>query len=290
MGGEGRVVAAAVLRVEHERHVEHAGLQGGVLAVRAQDAQDVLRRRKLWVGRVDIEALPLVVVVVGLVAVDRQQREERDKLEALAQHVGDADVVGAVVVGIEGEHAAREGVHHVAARRLHDDVAHKAGRKRAVTGEQGREILQLPFAGKLPEEQQVDGFLETKPLFADESGDEVLDVDAVVEELALTGDGRTALVHHAGLDFGDLGESRKHALAVDVAQAAFHVQFLIQRGVNGAALPAELGKVQYFLRNLGIRVVGRHVSHSLSVPLYVFIDLMNHLIIPKNCGQFVSKL
>ena len=89
-----------MLGVQHQRQVENPGLQIGVLAVGTQDAQDVFRRGQLRQGIVDIQAVAVVIMAVGLVAVDRQQGEQRNELQALAQHVLDADVVGVVVVGI----------------------------------------------------------------------------------------------------------------------------------------------------------------------------------------------
>ena len=39
------------------------------------------------------------------------------------------------VVGIEGEHAAGQGVHHIRAGRFQDDIPHKTGGQGAVIGE-----------------------------------------------------------------------------------------------------------------------------------------------------------
>ena len=65
-------------------------------------------------GLVDEQALAVVIVAVGLVAVHRQQGEQGDQLHALAQHVGDGNIFRILVIGIQGEHTAGQGVHHVA--------------------------------------------------------------------------------------------------------------------------------------------------------------------------------
>ena len=91
--GERRVVAAAVLGVQHERHVEDERLELGELAVGAQHVQEVLGGRVLGLGPVDDEALAVELVEVGLVGVDGEHRELRDEVQALAQHVAGRGVV-----------------------------------------------------------------------------------------------------------------------------------------------------------------------------------------------------
>ena len=98
MGGEGGVVAAAVVRVKNQGNIQHLGLQGGILTVRAQNAQNVLRSGELGVRLVDKQALAVVVVPVGLVAVDGQEGEQGDKLHTLAQDVGDRNILGVFVI------------------------------------------------------------------------------------------------------------------------------------------------------------------------------------------------
>ena len=115
MGGEGGVVSAAVLRVEHQGEVQDLSLQLGILAVRPQAVKDIFRGGKVRLRHMDKQALAVVVMAVGLVAVNRNQREQGDKLQALAQHVGNADVVGVFIIGIQGQHAAGQGVHHIRA-------------------------------------------------------------------------------------------------------------------------------------------------------------------------------
>ena len=143
MGGEGGVVTAAVLGVEDEGQVQDFGLELGILAVRPQDEQNVLRRGEVGLRVVDIQAVAVVIVAVGLVAVDRQKRKQGDELQTLPQHVFSRDIVGVFVIGIQREDTARQGVHHVRARRLHDDVPHEAGGQGAVIGEYLLEFREL---------------------------------------------------------------------------------------------------------------------------------------------------
>ena len=92
--------------VEDQGDIQDFGLQLGILAVWPQNAQDVFRRGQLGVRLVDKEALAVVVVAVGLIAVYRQERDQADQLHALAQHIGKGSIICPVVVGIQGQHAA----------------------------------------------------------------------------------------------------------------------------------------------------------------------------------------
>ena len=112
------IVAAAVLGVQHQRKIQNAGLQLGIAAVCAQNVQQVFGGGELRNGVVDVQALIEHIVAVRLIAVYRKQREQRNELQALAQHVFDAVVVGMRVVAVQRQHAARQRVHHVGAGRL----------------------------------------------------------------------------------------------------------------------------------------------------------------------------
>ena len=154
MGGKGGVVAAAVLRVEHEADIQNVGLPEGVGGVGAEQREDVLRCGELRTGGMDEEGIPLLVVI-GLIAVDGVEREGGDKLHTLPHHIGQTDVVGFVVIGCDGENAFGQGVHHILGGGLEDDVPDKVFWKRAVVGELGGKDGELRLRGKLTEEKQV---------------------------------------------------------------------------------------------------------------------------------------
>src|SRR5699024_4353614 len=105
--------------------VQHTGFQVGVGLVGPQHAQKVLRGGKAVIRTVDIEAFVTLIVVVAVVAVDRQQREHGDEHQALTQHIGQRHVAYVVIVAGQSEHASAQRVHHVAAGGLHDHVAHE---------------------------------------------------------------------------------------------------------------------------------------------------------------------
>ena len=133
---KGGVVAAAVLHVQNQRHVQHLCLELGILAVGAQQRKDNLRGGHGGLGVVNVKALVVDVVVVGVIAVHRQQRKYRNQLNTLAQHVADGNIVSVLVIAEKRQHAARDGVHHILAGRFEDNVAHKVLRQRSVAHQQ----------------------------------------------------------------------------------------------------------------------------------------------------------
>ena len=67
---------------------------------------------RLGSGAVDVHAVVVLIVVVGVVAVHRQHGELGDQPDALADGVAQIPVDLVVVAG-QGEHAAGHGVHDV---------------------------------------------------------------------------------------------------------------------------------------------------------------------------------
>ena len=221
MGGEGGVVAAAVLRVEHQAQVQDMGLQRRVAGVGPQQREEIFRRGKLRLRCVDIQALALFIGI-GLVAVHRQQRRDGQQVDALAHHVGQRDVVRGAVVAGHGQDTAGKRVHHVLAGRLHDHVPHKVGRQRAVHTELAVEIGQLLSVRQLAEHQQKRRFLKAEPPAGEKILHQRLDGVAAVIQLARAGHAPAVLLP-AGHDLADLGQTRHNAHAVHVAQAPLDV-------------------------------------------------------------------
>ena len=248
---ERRVVAAAVLRVEHQRDVEHLRLKRREFLVRAQNAQNVFGGRQLGLWLVNVQAVPVVVVAVRLIAVDREQRENRDELDALAQHVRHRDVVRRVIVGIHRQHAARERVHHVAAGRLHDDVAHEVCRQRPVKGKLAFEQLELFGRRQLAEKQQIGRHLKSEAVVGGHAAHEILDVIAAVKKLTLARD--ACSVHDfMRTNFRNVGQTCQHAVAVEIAQTALYVVLAVECGVDHTVLCTIRGKLQNLRRDFRI--------------------------------------
>ena len=226
--GERRVVAAAVFGVQDEAEVEDEGFQFRILLVGTNEAENVFRRAQILARLVYDEATVRVVVRVHLIAVGGEQGKLRDELYALSEYVGDRDIVGAFVVAVQGEHAARDDVHHVRGRCFHDYVAHETFGQSAELAQHFVEVFQLLFVGQFAEEEQIDRFLKAETLFFHEAAHEILNGDAAVIQLAGALDAVAVLVELVGVDLAYLGESGDDARAVNVAQSAFYVVFFVK--------------------------------------------------------------
>ena len=257
-GREGRVVAAAVLHVQQQGNVQHVGLEVGVLLVGTQHLQQVFRRGQARVGAVDVHAAAALIVIVGVVAVDRQHRENADELDALFQLGLQVGLANVVIVAGQRQHAAGQRVHQVVTGGLHDDIAHKVCRQVAAFGKAGGEALELLFVRQVAEQQQIGRALKRIALAA-QTADQVIDVVAAVPELALAGN-LLAVALLKGVDAGNVRDARQHALAVFVAQTALDVVLGKQRGINAVVGDTFLGKNAGFLFN------GCVVAHGDGLP------------------------
>ena len=82
MGREGRVVTAAVVHVQEQAGVKHAGFCFCVVPVRAEDVQEVLRKGAVRERRDDVKRSVALLMLVGIVPVHRELRETGDEFEA----------------------------------------------------------------------------------------------------------------------------------------------------------------------------------------------------------------
>ena len=176
----------------------------------------------------DDEALAVELVEVRLVGVDGEHRHLGDEVQALAQHVACRGVVGARVERVQAEHPAHHRVHDVAARHPQDPVVDERARHLAHLREVRVELVELRRGGQLAEKEEVRGLLEAVLALGDEAVDEVLDLDAAVEQPPGSGNQLVAFGRGAD-DVADPRETGEHALAGLVAQAALDV---VLRGVE----------------------------------------------------------
>ena len=251
------IVAAAVLHVQHERQIEHTRLERRILHIRAQHPQQIGGGRQAVRGVMDVHARAALIVVVGMVGVDREHGEHRNEHEALPQHVRQADVVRVLVIGGERQHAAGQAVHHVARRRLHDNVAREIGRQHAPLREQALEAAELLCVGQSAEQQQICDFLVALASLAHKALHELLNAYAAVVQLARA---RLQNAVHLALcdDVRDVGQSGQHALAVYVAQAALYIIFPIKSRFDEGIAAAERCKLLHARRDDQNVVFRRH--------------------------------
>ena len=83
-------IRAAVFHVKNQRGIQNFCFKRRVLSVGTQEAQKIFRRRKFRVGHVNIHGAAFFVVIVRVISIRREQREGRDKFEALTQGIAHA--------------------------------------------------------------------------------------------------------------------------------------------------------------------------------------------------------
>ena len=89
------------------------------------------------------QAAAVMVVDIGLIAVDGQNRHKADQLKALPQDIGKGNIICPVIVGVEGQNTSGQRVHHVPAGGFHDDIPDKTGGQRTITPQEFGKMLQL---------------------------------------------------------------------------------------------------------------------------------------------------
>ena len=230
-GGEGGIVAAAVLHVENQRRVQDLCLRGGVFFVGAEHHQKVFRCGKGRVRPVNDHAVHIFIVIVGVVSVNGQQRELGNQLDALPEGIADAGVDGAFVIGRQGENAPGHGVHDVLAGGFHDDVPGEVGGKGSALAQQCPEFLRGGAVRQLPHKQKVGDFLVAKLRFP-EGADQVFHPVAPVPELTVAG--KFFSVHDfGGRDLGNVRQPGEYAVAVFVPKPLLDAVLVVQPGGDG---------------------------------------------------------
>ena len=216
-GREGGVVAAAVLRVEHQAEIQQPRLLLGISRVGPQRVQDGLRRGQTGDIGVEIHAFPVVMAALDLVGIGHDGGQAGDKLNRLPQHVFHGQIVGQVVIGIQGQHRAGQLVHDVGGGCLDDHVLREVFGQFPVGGEDFGELRELLRTGQAAKQQQPRRLLETEAVFRHAAPHQVVDVDAAVNQAALHR-GLLPFVHDVAVHVADPGQPSHNAAAVRVAQ------------------------------------------------------------------------
>ena len=121
-----------------------------------------------------------------MVAVNRIQRKLRYQLQRLAQHIAHRDILRLRIVGIHGQHAFLQRVHHVGAGSLHNNIPHKGIRQFPVNAKDVDKFPKLCFCGKLSKQKQIGRLLKSKTAVR-LAPHQILHIDALVIELAVDG-------------------------------------------------------------------------------------------------------
>ena len=214
MSRERRIVTAAMIHMEHKRHIQNLSLKLCILPVLTEHHQDILCRRQFRRRRIDKKILPHPVAVC-MIPVYHQHRELADQIQALAQHVRNRGVVRLVIVGIQLQDASGNVIHHILAGRLHNDIPEKIGRQHPALCQHHLKILQLLCVRKLSEQEQVCGLLEARMLGIQESFYNVLDIISAVVE-APCARHFFPVDNLLGTDIGYISQACKHTLSIQI--------------------------------------------------------------------------
>jgi hypothetical protein len=224
--GEGGVVAAAVVGVEHQHHVQDVGFLVGVALVRAHHAQEVFRQGQLRLRVVDIKRMAQQVVPHDGIGVGHDKGHPRHDLHRLAQHVGGGSVVGAGVVGIQGQHASGQLVHKIVGRCLEDYVLSEADGQIACLGQQSLEAFKLGLVWQLAQQQKIHGLLIAEGAGFQVCLHNVGGIDASVIKLARHWDA-FAVYDGVALHAAYARDADDDAGAVGIAQTALYVHMCV---------------------------------------------------------------
>ena len=235
----------------------------------------------------DVQTTAFFIVIISVISVNRNHREDRNEHQALAQHVGQADIVGIVVVGCQRQHAARHLVHNIVRGRLHNDVAREVGRQRPSLGKQRLECLKLSLVRQSSEQQQICGLFVSLAAVLQETAYQVFDIIASITQFARNGY-FDAIHLLAGNDGRNIGQSGQHAHAVQITQSALHIIFPIEFGRYIGMFTTDARQC------LDLRCNRQHsfLRHSRSPPFVshlLFCTLSYKYMISRDLDTFISK-
>ena len=191
-----------------------------------------------------------VIIFVCDLAVSGKQRKTRNELQTLFERVARGRPVGALVIRIKAQNAAREHVHHVRRGVFHDDVAHEIRGQGAKIAEHFRETRQLFGVGQFSEKQEIRRLFKAESAALVKAVHQIVDIDTAVKKLAVAGDLVAVGVLFEGVDLRDLGKPADNSVTVHVPQSALDVVFFVKLRIDRAALEAQLGKPRYLLTML----------------------------------------
>ena len=161
-------------------------------------------------------------MIISLIPVNRQHRDCADQLQALSQHIIDMNIICHVIIAVKGENSSLEGIHHIVARRLHNDVPHKVRRQRTIACQQLLERFQFFLLRKSSENQQISCLFISEPSLSRKSFYQILDIVASVTQLTFAGN-RLAIHNFTGSNRGNVCQTCQNSLTVDIPQTSKYV-------------------------------------------------------------------
>ena len=140
-------------------------------------------------------------------------RDRCNELQTLTQYIWYRSVVRSIVIGIQGQHTAGKGVHHVRARRVHNNSAHNARWQSTVVCKQFLKMFELFMVRQVAEQQEIGGLFKAKPFFADKPPYNLFNVYAALIQFAFAGN-LFAVYNFVGNNIGNFSQTGQYAVAV----------------------------------------------------------------------------
>ena len=193
--------------------------------------QDVLRRRALGVGIVQIHGVAVKIAPLGLIRMRNNHRKLGNQAHGLAHKVFERGIVRVGVVAIQGQRRACQLVHQVSAGRAHDHVLGEVVGQLACNADGLPEIVELLCSGQFAGEQQERGFAISEAVFGFETVQQVVDINPAIGQAALDWFA-LALVYQVAVYIAQAGDAGEHAGAVRIPQAALDAVAAEQLGTD----------------------------------------------------------
>ena len=185
-GGEGGIVASAVLHMKHQACVQNPCLHLRAFAVGTEHEEDILCCRARILRPVDVHACQILIVVVGMVAIDCKHREDCDQVQTLADDIAKVSILCLCVIGCQCQDRPCHGIHDVAGGRLHDDISREVRRKISGDRQYIDELVCIQLVRQLPEQEKVSQRFIAKTMLR-VLPDQVTDIVTAVPQLAVAG-------------------------------------------------------------------------------------------------------
>ena len=273
--GKRGVVAAAVLCMQHEHHVEQHGFVAVECHAAAQHLQDGLGGGEAGRG---VRHVNLGAAKLGDRGHVCEGGDARETCEHGNSHVDlmlGRDHVWFGIEGVEQQHGALEHVHDARRHRGHRELFDVLVAQMSKGAQALAKAVELFLVGQRTRDKQIGDFLVAVAILGLGIVDQILDAVAAQRELALIGhDLSVDLV--VAVHIRDASEARDHARAVGIAQAALDIV------LNKQALVIRVGRqavVEAFAlrRNLAACFVIQNQAAQVVIEAVIdFLGVVGH--------------
>ena len=221
-----------MVRVDQQAQIQQLCLLVGELLVRPVGGKNVLGGALPRRGRMEEHALLVVYPALELVGVHHDGGQPGDQVDGLLHQVFQAQVLGALVVAVEREHAAGHLIHNVGTGRAQQHVLDEMLGQIVVLGDDLLEFFQLALFRQAAEQKQPADLLEDEAVVLVGLPHQLVQVHAPVDQAARGGNNLARRALFVAHNITDVGQARQHAGAVRVAQAPLDSQPFTGLGIN----------------------------------------------------------